>query len=75
LRFASYNGYIKIVKLLLDYGADRSADRFQALEWAKVKNYEEVVDLLENCFPGENKIVKILKTIIRIIKNKLSFKI
>ena len=57
LRWAANLNRVKIVKLLLDYGADRTAKNNQAF-LAKNYGYEEVVNLLENYFPDSNEKVK-----------------
>lgn len=47
LNWASENGYIEIVKLLLNEGADVHADNDTALRWASENGHSEVVKVLE----------------------------
>ncbi len=70
LRCAAYYGYIEIIKLSLDRGADKSANNYQALKWAKENNNKEVIDLLEN----ESKI-QIEDSIIQEFKLPVKFKL
>ena len=43
---ASSQGYLEIVKLLLEHGADPSIDDSHAVYWAYIRNQKEVVRLL-----------------------------
>jgi ankyrin repeat protein len=48
IQLASRVGYIRIVQLLLDYGADPTANKNEAIQWASVGGHLEVVRLLLN---------------------------
>ena len=44
---ASYNGHLKVVRLLLENGADCTAKDNEAIRWASEEGHLEVVELLK----------------------------
>ena len=47
LYWAAENGYVEMVRLLLDRGADVRARGDEALHWAASRGHVEVVELLK----------------------------
>ena len=54
LRWASLKGYIEIVRLLLEKGADVHANNNSALRWAIYNGHIAVVNLLKTYKPNQD---------------------